>query len=928
MKNNIFAIILLVASNMASFATDFSENFNTGLPSSASTSETSVTLSSGVWKIKGVYGYTGNGATSARMNANDATLTTPYIDKPASITFTHKASGSYKDLIIQKSIDKGTTWTDIQTYKSASGSFVSASASIAEDQRDSVLVRFYAVNATIYIDDVSITYSSMADEPTIQASMQTGLVTGSSIQLLMKKGNGEGRLVIYQKGSVPVWSPTDGTSYSGSFPKTLEDGVYAVAGMNEDTVNVSNLTAGEDYYFAVFEYNGAGVDRNYFLPGDTCRQRTLEVPNVSTNKSSMDFKNTKVGKSKDASFSFSAKYLQPDSGQIKLYASDTAFALSTTSEGPSVDTLLVDYCQASLAEQMVYVRFAPSVYATYQDTLFLKGGAAEGFLLLKGIGSDTESYTYYISPQGSDAEGDGSLDSPWYNLQKAVDAALPGDEIICRGGEYFPSMMKDGSKTTIRISTSGTADNLITIRNYENEFPVLNFKEQQPKLEGSRGVLLTGNYWHIYGIHFTHAGDNAIKLEGSHNIIERCTFSYNFDTGIQLGFGHNFSDSGHGSSNDGSWCSYNDIIDCDSYRNCDYDTNYGSDADGFACKMHNGKGNRFIRCRAWENSDDAWDLYETDYPVILIECWAWRSGREDDAAWVKEVVSVSHGFSGNGNGIKMGGNGTGGSSEGKHEAWNCVAFNCDKSGSVKGFDQNSHAGGEKLVNCLAFGCGYDFMFERASSNSEYYNNVCLGKQEIAGGTESNNAIATATDKGWKNNLVTGISASDYVSLSEDDAKAPRGEDGSMPAKFARLKSDSKLMDAGLPYEIPYKDEFPFLWQPIYGSARDLGPYELEEGEILSSPQILLNQSAQSSLQIAHRANDKEALSHFATAVGGEVYLSVFQLNGKYRFEAFRLQAVAGAEYDMPFDVSSLPAGVYICRLNGVEGKPAAYLIVR
>ena len=91
--------------------------------------------------------------------------------------------------------------------------------------------------------------------------------------------------------------------------------------------------------------------------------------------------------------------------------------------------------------------------------------------------------------------------------------------------------------------------------------------------------------------------------------------------------------------------------------------NFGSDADGFACKMHNGIGNRFIRCRAWDNADDAWDLYETDFAVKLIECWAWGSGRADLFKWVQ----ASGSFQGNGNGIKLGGNGTGGSSKGIHE---------------------------------------------------------------------------------------------------------------------------------------------------------------------------------------------------------------------------------------------------------------------
>ncbi len=444
-------------------------------------------------------------------------------------------------------------------------------------------------------------------------------------------------------------------------------------------------------------------------------------------------------------------------------------------------------------------------------------------------------HTYYISPDGSDTAGDGTLEKPWYNLQYAVDKAVAGDHIVCRGGTYKPTMKKDGKKYTVRISSSGTADAPIIIRSHEDEKPVFDFVQQLADQSiGDRGMLITGNYWWLFGLHITHAADNGIKLEGSHNRIERCEFSYNLDTGLQLGFGHKFSDTFPNlSENDGSYCAYNDVIDCDSHHNCDYDTNYGSDADGFACKMHNGKGNRFIRCRAWHNSDDAWDLYETDYDVVLAECWAWDSGKAEDHLWVKDYInkSGSMSFSGNGNGIKLGGNGTGGSSKGIHYAYNCVAFNCNAGSSVKGFDCNNHKGGHVLVGCLAFNNSYDFMFESGGSNAntKFYNNICLGKQEICVGDDDYNAISAPMSKnGWTNHLVTGIGADDFVSLDEDDALMPRAVDGSLPRRFARLAADSKMVDAGdASHDIPESllADFPFLRRTISGLQRDMGPYE-------------------------------------------------------------------------------------------------------
>lgn len=461
--------------------------------------------------------------------------------------------------------------------------------------------------------------------------------------------------------------------------------------------------------------------------------------------------------------------------------------------------------------------------------------------------------TLYISTAGNDNTGDGSFENPYYNLAVAYAAAEPGDAIVCRGGRYRISKYGTDGKLTIRMNKMATAEAPIVIRCYDGEIPVFDFEQQLLDCKrdrakvGDRGIQLTGNYHILYGLSFMHAADNAIKLEGSHNRIERCEFSYNLDTGIQLGFGHDFSASGYGSKNNGSYCAYNDIIDCDSHHNCDYDTNYGSDADGFACKMHNGRGNRFIRCRAWRNGDDAWDLFETDFSVVIAECWAWESAKPSDHTWVRDYFDGTMSFSGNGNGIKLGGNGTGGSSMGVHYVYNCISFGNNRTSSVKGFDCNNHKDGHVIIGCLGFDNGYDFMFESGGSaaNTAFYNNVCLGRQEIAVGIDDYNAVNTKPSKNcWTQHLLTGVTKADYISLSEEDALAPRSLDGSFPRRFGRLCSDSKMVDAGsaaldVPegalYE-PLKEviaDYPFLKRLVTGEGRDLGPYE-----VVATPEAL------------------------------------------------------------------------------------------
>ncbi len=924
MIKNLFIITGLFFFNIILMAQSVSliENFETGLPGSAPSSETTVTLSSGAWKINGSFGKSDNGSMRLAMNTNGYAIT-PAINKPTSITFVHRGSGSGKILTVQKSVNGGANWTTIGTVTVNSASaYGSASISVGEAGTKNVLIRFTCSSATIYVDNLQIVSSGMGDEPTQQASLLATEVGGSSMKINFGKGNGSGRLLIYSKGIAPSWLPEDGVHYT-NLPKTIETNVVAAHSGDVESILITGLEAGETYHFAVFEYSNENNQPNYITSTiGRLQQRTSEVPSLTINPSGISFGSVKTGTSSTRSITLSAKYLDPAGGTIVLTSSND-FQVSTNSSGGYSSSISIPYSSGGVDPVVIYIRFLPAGLQNYTYSLELAGGGAQASVQLNGIGSNTDAKTYYISPQGND-NNDGSFDMPWYNLQKAVDAVLPGDTIICRGGVYYPSMKKDGTKTTVRLTASGTATKKITIKNYPNEFPILNFRDQ-PKKVSVRGIQLNGNYWHLYGLHITEAGDNGIKLEGNYNRIERCTFSYNDDTGLQLGFGHDFSATGFGSSNDGSYCAYNDIIDCDSYLNCDSD-NFGSDADGFACKMHNGKGNRFIRCRAWDNADDAWDLFETDYAVFLIECWAWGSGRASLFTWVQ----ASGSFQGNGNGIKLGGNGTGGSSKGKHEVWNCVAFNNNKTGSVKGFDQNSHGDGVKVVNSLAFGNGYDFMFEKSSYNCEYYNNVCFENIEIApGSSESHNAMLSTSTKAWKNNIIRGFSAADYVSLSEDDAKAPRGENGSMPTRFARLKSGSALVDKGMLYNIPYSNEFPFLAQPVYGAARDLGPYELPEGVINTTTQIIINHEAKLSLSVSPNPCKVETVLKFSSDISGLACVKILNMNGVLVNVPYNNNIDAGIEYYIPVAVNSLRAGTYICQLTiGNQVKTTKLVIIK
>ena len=166
-------------------------------------------------------------------------------------------------------------------------------------------------------------------------------------------------------------------------------------------------------------------------------------------------------------------------------------------------------------------------------------------------------------------------------------------------------------------------------------------------------------------------------------------------------------------------------------------------------------------------------------------------------------------------------------------------------------------------------------------------------------------------------------------MSEEDAKAPRGTDGSMPTKFARLKSGSVLIDKGLWKNIPYTNEFPWLKQDVYGAARDLGPYELQEGPINTGLQLILTMDSKLSLSISPNPCNREAVVKFSTEISGNATLNICNLSGQIIRKAYQGQADSGADYYIPVPVNDLSNGAYLCQLVvGNQVKTSKLLVVR
>jgi hypothetical protein len=290
----------------------------------------------------------------------------------------------------------------------------------------------------------------------------------------------------------------------------------------------------------------------------------------------------------------------------------------------------------------------------------------------------------------------------------------------------------------------------------------------------------------------------------------------NGDTGHQIGFSHNASDNPgllKGASNQ--------IINCDSWDNWDH-PDWG-DADGFACKMYPGMGNEYHGCRAWNNSDDGWDCFEIQSPVVLTNCWTWKNAKEP-------------GKSGNGNGFKLGG----APSKGNHLLYRCIAWG----NNARGFDQNSNSDGCWMYNCLSFDNNYNYMFEKGSTgNNIAINCVEWGKR---GGMAlefkapyilQNNSwqlFDGATEKTEGKYSALTAHADEYVdeSLSEAAFLAKRNEDGSLP-NVALLKPNSRFIDAGTTYSVKNPNSGAEMFSGVADGKPDLGYMEYSSGQVVN-----------------------------------------------------------------------------------------------
>lgn len=194
-------------------------------------------------------------------------------------------------------------------------------------------------------------------------------------------------------------------------------------------------------------------------------------------------------------------------------------------------------------------------------------------------------------------------------LKTAVANASPGDVIKVSGTIYLTStlqLLKSGTSSAKINLTGGTSYATIDCSGVSGW-----------------GIKCNGSYWNISYLNIRNAGDCGLVFQtGGYNWVNKLRTYGCGDSGLQI-----YNGSHH-----------NSINYCTSYDNYDAD-NGGENADGFACKLSAGAGNKFYKCNAKNNSDDGWDLYGQPYTVVMDNCLARNNG---------------YGTNGDGNGFKLG----------------------------------------------------------------------------------------------------------------------------------------------------------------------------------------------------------------------------------------------------------------------------------
>lgn len=391
---------------------------------------------------------------------------------------------------------------------------------------------------------------------------------------------------------------------------------------------------------------------------------------------------------------------------------------------------------------------------------------------------------------GSDSNDGLTEGAPKLTLPAALALiTAPGNELRIIGGPTNNTFLPSGSMSNAwgSLSDDGTSGQPIRIRGWYNgdrasysERPVLDGRNVSSASVSA--IRIFGDWIIFEDINVTRwceAGGfqaGAIEPFGANITLRRCSAFANKCVGI-------------GHQTNGSEFSNLLVENCDSFNNNDTQS-AGENADGFQIGFGTSAAGTttFRGCRSWGNSDDGFDNWQQNSPVIYENCWAFNNG----------------GASGDGNGYK--GQASDGSAEstGTRLYKNCLAWDNNGAGWI---NNTSEAVSMTHYNCTSY-----------SNDVEGFD--CQGtatlRNCIALSNSPNTDFGGSVDDTF-NSWNGGVTATtgDFLSIDSTGADGARQSDGSLPElDFLRLAPGSDLIDAGTDVGLPFN-----------GAAPDMGAYE-------------------------------------------------------------------------------------------------------
>lgn len=425
-------------------------------------------------------------------------------------------------------------------------------------------------------------------------------------------------------------------------------------------------------------------------------------------------------------------------------------------------------------------------------------------LLALCIATTLSAKDYYISPNGNDANA-GTKKAPFATLSKALTGIQPGDNVYIGGGTYkvtedwiMNRNLARNYAAVFELSAKGTRQRPIGIYGVDGERPVFDLSAIRLTDKRLTAFYLAGNWFHLKNFEVTgiqvgikgHTQCEAFRVNGgNYNTMEYIAVHDGMAIGFYLLRGRN-----------------NLVLNCDAYNNYDYyssDDGRGGNVDGFGGHLNStaSTGNVFRGCRAWYNSDDGFDLINSEAPVTIENCWSFFNGYKPGT---RTPV-------GDGTGFKSGGYGMGDNPRvpnpiPQHVVRHCIAYYNMK----KGLYANHHLGGILFENNTGYRNPSNFCMLNRKSASEAvnvpgYGHIIKNNLSYSPRMRGKDLIdVDATRCEIVNNSFAPspieLTDADFVSLDDTQLTLPRKANGSLPdITFLKPTDKAQTKCSGMGY---------------------------------------------------------------------------------------------------------------------------------